>query len=252
MNDSAEFNFQYQNGSDPTTEGRRIFEYTGGGVGVLDYDLDGWPDLYMTQGSNEGPTADSTESEQQIVFVEPGFVRGLEIDTGNDIWRADVIDGRDFPMIQPQQIDESSLIVATGDGKGVVRLDIEKKGAWSVQKNWQSRTLKPSFNDFLYLNGFMYGFDKQIFACIDASTGERRWKNGRFGFGQAILLESTAQLIVASEFGELVLLDADPKKFTERGRVAAMSSKTWNHPALDSGRLYVRNSEEMVCYLLAD
>ncbi|MDB4733662.1 PQQ-like beta-propeller repeat protein, partial [Planctomicrobium sp.] len=185
-------------------------------------------------------------SEQQIVFVEPGFVRGLEIDTGNDIWRADVIDGRDFPMIQPQQIDESSLIVATGDGKGVVRLDIEKKGAWSVQKNWQSRTLKPSFNDFLYLNGFMYGFDKQIFACIDASTGERRWKNGRFGFGQAILLESTAQLIVASEFGELVLLDADPKKFTERGRVAAMSSKTWNHPALDSGRLYVRNSEEMV------
>lgn len=64
ISESAAFNFQYQNGSDPATDGRRIFEYTGGGVGVLDYDLDGWPDLYMTQGGNQGPTEDSAESDQ--------------------------------------------------------------------------------------------------------------------------------------------------------------------------------------------
>ena len=64
VSEIAGFDFRYQNDSDLATDGRRIFEYTGGGVGVLDYDLDGWPDLYMTQGGKGGPTEDSTESDQ--------------------------------------------------------------------------------------------------------------------------------------------------------------------------------------------
>jgi len=42
--------FQYENAADATTVGARILETTGGGVAVLDYDVDGWPDLYFTQG----------------------------------------------------------------------------------------------------------------------------------------------------------------------------------------------------------
>jgi tetratricopeptide (TPR) repeat protein len=47
---SSGLDFKYFNGDDPQTSGRRMFEFTGGGVAVLDYDLDGWPDLYFTQG----------------------------------------------------------------------------------------------------------------------------------------------------------------------------------------------------------
>ncbi len=47
--------FTYQNGDDPATPGTRSFEQTGGGVGVLDYDLDGTPDLFFPQGT-EWPT----------------------------------------------------------------------------------------------------------------------------------------------------------------------------------------------------
>lgn len=43
-------NFTYENAADDATPGARIFETTGGGVGVVDYDRDGWPDLYFTQG----------------------------------------------------------------------------------------------------------------------------------------------------------------------------------------------------------
>lgn len=51
-NDSARIGlqFEYINGDDLPGPGMRIVHFAGGGVGVLDFDRDGWPDLYLTQG----------------------------------------------------------------------------------------------------------------------------------------------------------------------------------------------------------
>ncbi|MFK7821936.1 MAG: PQQ-binding-like beta-propeller repeat protein [Planctomycetaceae bacterium] len=188
--------------------------------------------------------------ERHIAFTEPSFVKGLSIDSGEELWQAEVLDPRDFPMVQPQQIDDSHLVVTTGDGKDSVCVEVTKSDSWNAKQVWKTRYLKPSYNDFLYHDGALYGFDKQIFACINAETGERFWKKGRYGFGQAILLQSTSQIVVQAESGKLVLIDASTKQLNEVGTIDAMSAKTWNHPAIDSGMLFVRNAEEMVCYKL--
>ncbi|MEZ6137376.1 MAG: FG-GAP-like repeat-containing protein [Pirellulaceae bacterium] len=57
----------YENGGDPATPGSRMFEQTGGGVGVLDFDNDGWPDLYFTQGS-PWKTGENTPSPSAKYF----------------------------------------------------------------------------------------------------------------------------------------------------------------------------------------
>ena len=47
--------FRYFNGSEPVSEGKLIYQNLGGGVGAIDYDGDGLPDLYFTQGAPKPP-----------------------------------------------------------------------------------------------------------------------------------------------------------------------------------------------------
>ena len=58
--------FVYRNADDPDAEGRRMYEYTGGGVGAVDYDGDLWPDLYFTQGCDFPLDADQTEHLDRV------------------------------------------------------------------------------------------------------------------------------------------------------------------------------------------
>jgi hypothetical protein len=142
-------------------------------------------------------------------------------------------------------------LVGTFDGAGTSLVDVTKTGEeWAVATKWTSKDLKPEFPDLVVHNGHAYGFDINIFCCIDLSTGKRTWKEGRYGRGQVMLLPEQSLFVVVSEGGDIVLLKADPQRHEELGRFQAIRGKTWSHPVIAHGRLYVRNAEEMACYEL--
>ncbi len=59
-----ELDFTYYSSRTVFNDGRRMFEMTGGGVGVLDYDRDGWPDLFLAQGCDWPPGSDLLHTDR--------------------------------------------------------------------------------------------------------------------------------------------------------------------------------------------
>jgi outer membrane protein assembly factor BamB len=157
-------------------------------------------------------------------------------------------------MLQPAMTEDGAVLVTTGNamgGLGTRRLSVtQAAGGWKVEETWTSQGLKPYFNDFVVHKGHAYGFDGSILSCIDLKDGQRKWKGGRFGHGQMLLLRDQDVLLVISEEGELALVSATPDGFREVAKIPAMDDKTWNHPVVVGDVVIVRNGREMVAFRL--
>jgi outer membrane protein assembly factor BamB len=125
------------------------------------------------------------------------------------------------------------------------------EGRLQYKQVWGHTKLKTKFTTAVVRDGFAYALDDGVLACIDVATGERKWRGSRFpyGHGQVLLVEDLL-LVQAEEPGDLILVEADPARHVELGRIKALASKTWNNPALSGRHLLLRNDREAVCYEL--
>ncbi len=151
---------------------------------------------------------------------------------------------------QPVVLEGDRVFVAAGYGMGALLLKITAMpdGKLAATQLWKSMRMKTQFNSVGARDGFLYGIDDGLLACLDAATGERKWKDGRFGSGQTLLVDDL--ILIQSEPGAVILAAAQPDRYEELARLPALSSKTWNHPTLAGRYLLVRNDREAVCYRL--
>jgi outer membrane protein assembly factor BamB len=203
-------------------------------------------------GSYSSPHLATIGGVTQVVFLSGGGVMGLSPADGSLLWEHAWTDGGS--IVQPGLAD-GDVLLSGGDmmgGTGMRRLALaSNEGHWSVTERWSTRGLKPYFNDFVVHEGHAYGVDGTILAAIDLTDGTRKWKGGRYGAGQMILLADQDLLLVLGEEGDLALVRAAPDQFTEVARVSGIEGKTWNHPVLVGGVLLVRNGEQMAAFGLS-
>jgi len=178
-------------------------------------------------------------------------LKSIDPESGKTLWEFPKENKNMWRAIQPHPIDgKGVLICAESD---FMRVDVTRTdSAWTATERWRTDKFKASFNDYAIHDGCIYGFDGGIFACIDLANGARKWKGGHYEHGQMLLLADQALILVLTEHGEVVLLAATPEKHTELGMFEAIDGKTWNHPVLVRGRLFVRNAAEIACYPLPE
>jgi outer membrane protein assembly factor BamB len=203
-------------------------------------------------GSYSSPQLATIDGVAQILLLSaPGAVSVSPAD-GKLLWEHTWEGGA---IVQPALMADGGILINAMSAMGGIatrRLAVARgTGGWTVEERWTSNGLKPYYSDFVIHKGHAYGFDGSILACIDLEDGKRKWKGGRYGTGQLVLLADQDVLLVTSEDGELALVKATPDQFTELARIPALNSKTWNHPVLIGDRLLVRNGEEMAAFRLS-
>jgi outer membrane protein assembly factor BamB len=199
--------------------------------------------------SYSSPQMETLGGKKQLLIVSDTGLASFDPQSGKQLWQF----GQALPGAprteQPHRVGSDQLLAASLNGSGICLVDVTAEpGDWKVAERWKSDGMRPEFPDMVVYDGHAFGFDISTFCCVDLATGKRTWKGGRYGHGQVILLADQGLLLVLSEKGEAVLLKANPEHHEELGRFQALHGKTWNHPVVAGGHLYVRNAEEMACY----
>jgi outer membrane protein assembly factor BamB len=188
----------------------------------------------------------------QILIAANDGLTAMDPKTGAQLWRHEwkVPEGM-TRITQPTVIGDADVLLGTAFDMGTRRLHVAHEGsAWDVKELYTTRAIKPYFNDLVYHDGNLYGFDTVFLTCVDANDGKVKWRTRGYGSGQVLLLADQSMLLVLSETGEAALVDAAPAAYHERAKFEALEGKTWNHPVIARGNLYVRNGEEIAAYAL--
>ncbi|MBI5280761.1 MAG: PQQ-like beta-propeller repeat protein [Candidatus Solibacter usitatus] len=247
LEDNASPNLQWGMAASPLVAGELVLVV--GGKGVAAYDkMTGAPrwSALEDSGSYTAPMQVTLDGQPQFLLVMAKRALGLSLDGKEVLWEVPWVTGYDTNSAIPIVVDANHVILTAGYGHGAALLEITKGGAREV---WKSQAMKCKFNNAVLHKGVVYGLDEGILAAMDAATGKRLWKGGRYGYGQLLLAGD--HVVLLSETGEIALVRATPEKLEEEAKFQAIEGKTWNVPAMAEGRLYVRNGTEMAAYRIA-
>jgi outer membrane protein assembly factor BamB len=187
---------------------------------------------------------------RQILVVSSARVFGLAPEDGSLLWSNGWDTSMGINVSQPIIVDKNRFFISSGYSKGAALVEVQGSGkSFTARTVWENINMKNKFNSSVLHQGYVYGLDEGILTCVDVNSGERKWKGGRYGYGQVLL--AGANLIIMSDTGDLVMVSATPDKFSELARFKALEGKTWNYPAIAAGRLFVRNANEMAAYNIA-
>jgi len=196
------------------------------------------------------PVIHEIEGEKQVLIFNAPGVAAHSVKDGSTRWEYPWTRSTGTPRVSiPVRTFGNQFVVSSGYGAGADLFQVSKSEAvFQAEQKWRSLHLKAKFNNFVFRGGYIYGLDDGVLTCIDAETGRRTWKKGRYGHGQVILGDSW--LLLMAENGEVMLLDPNPDGAKILGSFDALEGKTWNPPAIAGPYLLVRNHLEAACYQL--
>jgi outer membrane protein assembly factor BamB len=175
------------------------------------------------------------------IFSASGIV-GVDPATGRRLWQFPWRTQFDVNAADPV-IWEDSVFISSNYNKGGAMIRL---GGARPSVVWQNRNMRNHANSSVLVGGSLYGNDENTLKCVDARTGQERWRMR--GIGKGGLTAAAGHLIVLTERGVLLLVRATPERYTEVARAQVMRGMCWTAPVLANGRLYCRSHEgELIC-----
>lgn len=129
---------------------------------------------------------------------------------------------------------------------------------WQDELRSRNHAMETHWNTAVYHDGYLYGSSGRHSAqaelrCIEWKTGKVMWSER--GLSRCSLLLVDEHLVCLTEYGQLLLLNANPEKYDEVSEVTLkdaagnqlLRAPAWAAPILSDGRLFVRGEDRLVC-----
>jgi outer membrane protein assembly factor BamB len=203
-----------------------------------------WSALSESPGYSS-PTAVTVNGLRQILFFTGTALISIS-PKGEHYWSFPWQTRYDINVATPILVPPNKIFISSAYDTGAALVEIKmKENRPVVEEIWRSKVMKNHFHSSVRNGDYIYGFDNAVLKCIHAATGEEKWVHSGFGKGSLILAEG--HLIVLGERGQLGVVEASPDAYKEKAQWQALDGLTWAGPTLANGKLYLRNTKEIVC-----
>ena len=141
---------------------------------------------------------------------------------------------------------------ANGYGKGGICLKLDVRGKTvTASEAWTTGDMVCHHGGYVIHEGYIYGNHNSTWVCLDLRTGEKRWQERAIGKGSVCFADGMLYLF-SEDGGRAALATCSPEGLELRGTVTvAGSEKSWAHPVVIGGRLYLRYDDNLYCFNVA-
>jgi outer membrane protein assembly factor BamB len=199
--------------------------------------------------------ADLDGRREYVQFLGRGVV-GVDAADGKFLWRYDKPANGTANTVTPLYHDHCVFAAsAYGRGGGLVRLPAANASG-KPQELYFTKQMKNHHGGVVLVDGCLYGAnggngEQRIYAlvCLDFKTGDVKWESREAGKGS--LAYADGRLYYRNENGPMLLVEANPKRYVERGRFTppdCTKHNVWAHPVIANGRLYLRDQDVLLSY----
>ena len=240
----------YGFGSSPLIEGRLVIVQIGGdkAAGLLAFDratgARAWQAL-QGKGVTYSSAVVATIAGQRQVLAANDRVFAVDPATGSVLWSVAGAPGSEEVNNSPQALPDDRVLL-TFWGEAILLKIARQDNAFTATEVWRGSRIRNTQGPAIYKDGHIYGFAGPIMVCVDAATGEVKWRQRTYegslvGYGDHLLLLGRAS-------GELAIVRASPQGYSElaRTRVFTPGSTSITGPAPSGDRIFLRNVEEIV------
>jgi len=244
-------------GTSPILEGDILAINVGGrdGAGIVAFHKDTGKEVWKAtdhDASYASPVVATFDGVRHLIFFTREGLVSLDPANGavrfSQRWRPRI---NESVNAATPVVFEDQIFVSTSYNTGGLMVRGSKKGLEEIWKGDDS--LSCHFSTPVQRDGFLYGFDGRQesgtqFRCVEWKTGKVRWSQEGFGCGSLIVVGDL--LLVLSERGDLVVVEANPRAYVEKARATVLNGTIRAHMALADGRLFARDNRKLVCFRL--
>ena len=191
--------------------------------------------------------------KQYVQFVGRGVV-GVDARTGKFLWRFD--ETGKGPANMPTPVVAEGFVYTSGArpaAGGLVKL-VSTGGEVKAEKVYLERDRPSSIGGQVLVNGHLYGTIPNALVCVEFATGKVTWSEKSVTASSVLFADG--RLYLHGEDGQVVMAEANPEKYVEKGRFTPpgrpkavnRGDKAWAYPALADGKLYIREHGTLWCY----